>query len=82
MKCYLAFCQDHLPLNCRNYIPHASGVHSYSRYSYWNACDMLISGEPTSKFAEKQYHNAIAHEDKAKELPTLFKYGLDTLRRP
>jgi hypothetical protein len=43
---------------------------------------MLLSGEPTLKFAEKQYHNAIAHEDKAKELPTLFKYGLDTLRRP
>ena len=24
-KCCLAFCQDHLPLNCRNYILHAQG---------------------------------------------------------
>ena len=25
-KCYLAFCQDHLSLNCRNHIPHAQGL--------------------------------------------------------
>jgi len=42
----------------------------------------ILAIDPTLGFAEKHQHSGIAEVDKDKNPPTLFKYGLDTQRRP